>query len=85
MSEKQIELVNIIDKNLEVLLNKLEYEEYINFIKSNKSLSFYDDILGFVDIEYIDKKNLELLTEDLLNEVNEIVLNKINESEVEVI
>lgn len=79
MSDRQRELIDYIDSKLSLLLNNMEYDQYLDFIKSNKIISKYDDILGYVDIDFIDKRFLEELDEDFLLMVKDLVEEKLKE------
>ena len=83
MNKNQENYINIIDSKLDVLLNKMEYDDYIDFIKTNKYLSTYDDVLGYTDINYLPNAFLSGLTDDFLSKVELIVDNKINELDKE--
>lgn len=52
-------ITNNIEKELSILLNKLNENEYMDFIGSNKLLSIYDKIINDLEKPYIlNLKNL---------------------------
>ena len=70
-----------IDKKLSVLFQKMEYTEYIAFIKANDTLKLYDKILGKTDINQIPKMFRNTISSDMLDEIEKIIDNKIKEIE----
>ncbi len=50
------EIINNIEKELSILLDKLGEEKYIEFIKENELLSIYDQIDNELYSSYILKK-----------------------------
>lgn len=67
---KKKEIINIIEQNLSTLLSRLDYEEYLLFIKNNKLITFYDS--------NIDKfYSCMIFSTSLLNVINETINNRI--------
>lgn len=74
------EQIESIDSKLEILFKNMEYNDYINFIKSNKYLKTYDDILGnYANNVPLSKNIIDLMSSDFYNNVETIVKNKIDE------
>lgn len=56
---KKNKIMNDIEKELSILLNKLSEEEYMDFIESNVFLTIYDQIINDLEKPYIlDEKYL---------------------------
>lgn len=74
------EKIEEIDAKLNILLNNLEYNEYINFIQSDKKLKTYDDILGkYANNELISKLLVKGLNNKMYEYINKLVNDKIKE------
>ena len=69
-----------IDLLLNALLEKVRYQEYIQFLKSNEALRLYDKILGYVQIQIYPIGCLKWLEEDYLSYVYGVVLSKLKGS-----
>ncbi len=65
-----------IDQNMNELLKKLTEEEYTKFIEETPEISEYDR-LRFLADEYAGGNAEELFTEEFINRVRELVLEKI--------
>lgn len=69
-----------IDEYLSVLYNNVTYEEYIKFIKENKLLNHYDDIMGkYANNDPIAKTLVKSIPDSFYDDVENIVINKIDE------
>ena len=56
---KKNKIINDIEEELSILLNRLSEEEYMDFIESNVLLSMYDQIINDLEKPYIlDEKYL---------------------------
>ena len=66
-----------IDKKLSILLDKMDYDDYLYFIKNNKFLKRYDEVMvddDYQDLPYIKKL---LLTNYLLTNVEMVIDDKL--------
>lgn len=66
-----------IDKKLSILLDKMDYDDYLYFIKNNKFLKRYDEVMAdddYQDLPYIKKL---LLTNYLLTNVEMVIDDKL--------
>ena len=66
-----------IDKKLSILLDKMDYDDYLYFIKNNKFLKRYDEVMAdddYQDLPYINKL---LLTNYLLTNVEMVIDDKL--------
>ena len=66
-----------IDKKLSILLDKMDYDDYLYFIKNNKFLKRYDEVMDdddYQDLPYIKKL---LLTNYLLTNVEIVIDDKL--------
>ena len=69
--------VKNIDKKLSILLDKMDYDDYLYFIKNNKFLKRYDEVMAdddYQDLPYIKKL---LLTNYLLTNVEMVIDDKL--------
>ena len=69
--------VKNIDKKLSILLDKMDYDDYLYFIKNNKFLKRYDEVMAdddYQDLPYIKKL---LLTNYLLTNVEIVIDDKL--------
>ena len=69
--------VKNIDKKLSILLDKMDYDDYLYFIKNNKFLKRYDEFMAdddYQDLPYIKKL---LLTNYLLTNVEMVIDDKL--------
>lgn len=56
---KKNKIINDIEEELSILLNRLSEEKYMDFIESNVLLSMYDQIINDLEKPYIlDEKYL---------------------------
>lgn len=56
---KKNKIMNDIEKELSILLNKLTEDEYVDFIENNIFLAIYDQIINDLEKPYIlDEKYL---------------------------
>ena len=68
----------IIDNKLEIIFTSLPYEEYLSFIKNNKYLKLYDDILGkYANNIPLSKELVNSITNDMYIEINNLLDSKI--------
>lgn len=71
---------DLIDEKLSILFNNMEYSDYINFIKNNKYLKMYDDIMGkYANNEPISNMMVKVIPNSMYQKVLKIVENKIIE------
>ena len=66
-----------IDKKLSILLDKMDYDDCLYFIKNNKFLKRYDEVMAdddYQDLPYIKKL---LLTNYLLTNVEMVIDDKL--------
>lgn len=78
LDDEQITLINYIDKQLEKIMNIIPHDDYLIFINEDKYLSTYDNVLGYVDINYLPKFFLCGLTVHFLNKVVSVVDKKLS-------
>ena len=72
-----------VDRKLSILFKNIEYEKYLDFIKSNQKLNEYDNILGmFQNNLYITKNMVNALPESFIEEVDDIVKKKLDELKI---
>ncbi len=83
LSKEQISMIDRIDQQLDKLLNNMEYEEYLDFLRNDDYLATYDDVLGYNDIHYLPDAFLSGLTIDFLNKVAEKVDKKVAEKSIQ--
>lgn len=68
----------IIDEKLQIVFASLPYEEYISFIKNNKYLNLYDDILGkYANNVPLSKELVNSITDNMYIEINNLLDSKI--------
>ncbi|MBQ8131920.1 MAG: hypothetical protein IJ193_05460 [Bacilli bacterium] len=79
LNTEQNELIDYIDSRLDVLIQNMEYEDYLNFVRGDEHLATYDDVLGYNEINYLPNFFLAGLTVDFLTKVKNIVDQKIVE------
>ena len=79
LSDEQVAMIDNIDKKLDILLNNMEYEQYLNFLNSDDYMSTYDHVLGYYETNYFPEAFLSGLTLEFLNKILERVDNKIKE------
>jgi hypothetical protein len=72
------EKINSIDRKLDILLDKLDYEDYVNFIKQDRYLSSYDTLVAYTDLNIFPRSLIAFLTDDLYNKIMEVVQKKID-------
>ena len=71
-----------IDKKLSILLDKMDYDDYLYFIKNNKFLKRYDEVMAdddYQDLPYIKKL---LLTNYLLTNVEMVIDDKLKKLDI---
>lgn len=72
-----------VDRKLSILFNNIEYEKYLDFIKSNNKLHEYDNILGmFQNNLYITKNMVNDLPESFIDAIDDIVKEKLDELKI---
>lgn len=81
LTKEQKSMIDKIDGQLDKLLKKMEYEQYLDFLRSDDYLATYDDVLGYNDIHYLPDAFLSGLTLDFLNKVKAKVDKKVEEIE----
>ena len=70
----------IIDGKLEIIFSSLPYEEYLSFIKNNKYLKLYDDILGkYANNAPLSKELVNSISDDMYIEINRLLDSKIQD------
>lgn len=79
LNTEQNELIDYIDSRLDVLIQNMEYEDYLNFVRGEEHLATYDDVLGYNEINYLPNFFLAGLTVEFLTKVKNIVDQKILE------
>lgn len=79
LSNEQLEMIDSIDEDLSCLMKKMEYEEYLNFLRGDEYLATYDDVLGYNDVNYLPDAFLSGLTMDFLGKVKNRVELKLKE------
>jgi hypothetical protein len=72
------EKINLIDSKLDILFNKLNYKDYLNFIKEDKYISTYDTLVAYTDLKILPKEMNNFLTDDIYIKIIKIIDNKIN-------
>ncbi len=71
-----------IDEKLSILFKKMNYEDYIYFIKSNKALNTYDKLMGdsgYEDLPFIKKL---IISNKLLSDVEKLLKDKIKKLDI---
>lgn len=67
-----------IDLKLDFLLHIMKYKDYIEFIKSDKKLKLYDEVLGkYANNETISKVLVNSFSEKTYEYLNKIIDDKI--------
>lgn len=79
LNKEQEEMINTIDKRLDILLHNMEYNDYLSFLRSDDYMETYDDVLGYYEANYFPEAFLSGLTISFLNKVLDRVNNKIKE------
>lgn len=79
LNDKQLEMIDLIDEKLSKLMQLLEYEDYLNFLRSDEYLATYDDVLGYNDVNYLPNAFLAGLTEEFLEKINNKIDTKLRE------
>lgn len=73
-------MCELIDERLNILLKKLECEDYISFIKSNKNLALYDDTLGkYANNNPLSNPILHTFTDEFYKDILKTVNDKIKQ------
>jgi hypothetical protein len=72
------EKINLIDSKLDILFNKLDYKDYLNFIKDDKYLSTYDTLVAYTDLKLLPKEMNNFLSDDMFNKIIKIIDDKIS-------
>ena len=73
----KLKKIKKIDEKLSILLSKMNYDDYLYFIKNNKFLKRYDEVMAdddYQDLPYIKKL---LLTNYLLTNVEMVIDDKL--------
>lgn len=83
LTKEQEDMINFIDSRLDILLNNMDYENYVEFLKSDDYMQTYDDVLGYYEINYFPEAFLSGLTSSFLSKVLDRVNNKIKELNLE--
>ncbi|MGN1338348.1 MAG: hypothetical protein ACI4WW_07740 [Candidatus Coprovivens sp.] len=74
MRNKLIEIEN----KLNILIDKMKYNDYLSFIKSNNKLNLYDETMCDYDEETIPDEIIYKLS-PLFDEIIKVIDKKINE------
>lgn len=73
-----------IEDKLSLLLRNMEYEDYVNFIKTNEKLRDFDNTLALYQNNIIYTESMmNSLPEDYISEIDNIVLDKVKELHLE--
>ncbi len=83
LNKEQIYLIEQIDNKLNILLSKMDYDDYLNFLNNDDYMSTYDHVLGYYEVNYFPEAFLSGLTNDFLNKVLNRVEDKIKELKLE--
>ncbi len=83
LSEEQIEMIDKIDSKLDILLHNMEYDSYLDFLKSDDYMTTYDTVLGYYDVNYFPEAFLTGLTIEFLEKILNRVEGKIKELNIE--
>lgn len=83
LTKEQENMINLIDSRLDILLNNMEYDNYLAFLKSDDYMQTYDDVLGYYEANYFPEAFLSGLTNSFLTKVLDRVNNKIKELNIE--
>lgn len=79
-SKKPKKSIDEIERKLSVLLKHMEYDEYLDFLKSEKKLKNLDDMLGmYYNGMLITESMVNSLPEEHLKDIDNYILNKIKE------
>lgn len=74
------EMCELIDNKLNILINNISYEKYLCFIKSNKKLKLYDDMMGkYANNFPLSKEMINMLNDDFYQDILNILDKKIKE------
>lgn len=74
------EYADKIYSKLDILFKIMEYDDYVNFTKSNEYLKTYDDIMGkYANNTPLSKNMINMMTKDFYIKVDQILQNKIDE------
>lgn len=79
LNREQNELIDYIDSRLDILIQNMNYDDYLMFIRGEEHLATYDDVLGYNEINYLPNFFLAGLTIDFLTKVKNIVDQKIKD------
>lgn len=74
------EFADKIDEKLSILFKNMNYDEYVEFVKTTEYLNTYDDIMSkFANNVPLSKNMIDVLPTDFYDKVDHIVQNKIDE------
>lgn len=74
------EIADTIDEKLSILFNNIEYADYIQFIKNNKYLKMYDDMMGkYANNDTISNVIVKVMPDSIYQKVLNVVESKIIE------
>lgn len=74
------EIADTIDEKLSILFNNMEYADYINFIKNNKYLKMYDEMMGkYANNDTISNVMVKVMPNSMYKKVLNVVESKIIE------
>ena len=74
------EISETIDEKISILFNNMEYCDYIHFIKNNKYLKMYDDMMGkYANNDTIFNMIVKVTPNSMYQKVLKVVENKIIE------
>lgn len=78
----KVSRIKKIDEKLSIIFKKMDYEDYIYFIKNNKVLNKYDKLMGdngYEDLPFIKKL---IISNKLLSEVEKVLKDKIKKLDI---
>lgn len=74
------EIADTIDEKLSILFNNMEYADYLQFIKNNKYLKMYDDMMGkYANNDTISNIMVKVISNSMYQKVLKVVESKIIE------
>ena len=71
--------MNRIEQKLSTLLEHMNYVDYVSFINDNDLLKSYDEMAGKIDIHYYPSTFSVLFTDNVLDNVEDLIDIKIKE------
>lgn len=83
LSKEQEDKINYIDSRLNILLNNMDYDKYLEFLNNDDYMSTYDHVLGYYEANYFPEAFLSGLTMEFLDKILQRVEDKIKELNLE--